>query len=402
MNDRRYYAACTLGLEQALHDELKALGAGNVQIRRGACEFRGDRALGYAACLWLRSAVRVQEELLRGRVRDRDDLYDFARSVDWSRSITTLQTLAVDASVRDSFANDTRFPALVVKDAICDQFREAKNKRPDVDREQPDLIAKLVLHADQAILYRDLSGEPLHKRGYREIQHKSPLNEALAAGLLLATDWDKQEPLCDPMCGSATFLVEAAFLAMDRAPGLARSFSFERFVDADLDAWRKIYDDAEQRSIAGASKCPTLLGNDRHSGALSIAEIAIDAAGLKGKVRLQQSDCAEFAPAVAPSVVVVNPPYGERLDAPTEELAADWSGLGRFFHQRCQGARAYVLSGNPELTRHLGLRAGNKMPVRNGPIECRWIRYEIGHKTRREDGEQAPPASPADRNEPSS
>jgi len=378
----RYYAACTLGLEQVLHDELKALGVGHVQIRRGGCEFRGDLATGYAACLWLRSAVRVQEELTRGRVRHRDDLYALARSVDWSRSITTLQTLAVDASVRDSFANDTRFPALVVKDAICDQFREQKDKRPDVERERPDLLVKLVLHADQAILYRDLSGEPLHKRGYREILHKSPLNEALAAGLLLATDWDREEPLCDPMCGSATFLVEAAFLATDRAPGLARSFSFERFVDADLDAWRKLYDDADRRATAGAARCPQLLGNDRHPGALSIAETAIAAAGLKGKIRLQQGDVAAFAPSVAPKLVVVNPPYGERLDAPTEELTADWRALGRFFHSSCQGARAYVLSGNSDLTRHLGLRADSKLPVRNGPIECRWIRYEIGQAGR--------------------
>lgn len=377
MNDRRYYAACTLGLEHVLQDELKALGAGAVQVRRGGCEFRGDLAIGYAACLWLRSAVRVQEELARGRVRDRDDVYDFTRSVDWSRSITTLQTLAVDASVRDSFANDTRFPALVVKDAICDQFRERKGKRPDVDREQPDLIVKLVLHADQAILYRDLSGEPLHKRGYREIQHKSPLNEALAAGLLLATDWDRKEPLCDPMCGSATFLVEAAFLATDRAPGLARSFSFERFVDADLDAWRTLYDDAERRATAGADRCPQLFGNDHHPGALSIAEIAIASAGLKGKIRLQEGDSAAFAPEVTPGVVVVNPPYGERLADAAEALAGDWRALGKFLHERCRGSRAYVLSGNSELTRYLGLRADRKLPVRNGPIECRWIRYEI-------------------------
>ncbi len=385
MKDRRYYAACTLGLEQVLHDELVALGAGSVQTRRGGCEFFGDLAIGYAACLWLRSAVRVQEELFRGRVRHRDDLYGLTRSVDWSRSITTLQTLAVDASVRDSFANDTRFPALVVKDAICDQFREQKDKRPDVERERPDLLVKLVLHADQAILYRDLSGEPLHKRGYRAILHKSPLNEALAAGLLLATDWDRQEPLCDPMCGSATFLVEAAFLATDRAPGLARSFSFERFVDADLAAWRRLYDDAEARAVAGAARCPQLLGNDRHAGALSIAEIAIAAAGLKGKIRLQEGDVAAFAPAVAPKVVVVNPPYGERLDAKDEELIADWRALGNFLHAQCQGARAYVLSGNAELTRHLGLRADRKLPVHNGPIECRWIRYEVGQVSRSAD-----------------
>lgn len=374
----RYYAACTLGLETVLHDELKALGVGHVQIRRGGCEFRGELATGYRACLWLRSAVRVQQELTRGSARDRDELYELTRTIDWSRSITPIQTLAVDASVRDSFANDTRFPALVVKDAICDQFRERTGKRPDVDRERPDLPVKLVLHDNQAILYRDLGGEPLHKRGYREIQHKSPLNEALAAGLLLLTDWDRKSPLCDPMCGSGTFLVEAAFLATDRAPGLARSFAFERFVDADLAAWRSIYDEAEGRAERGKKNCPPLYGNDRHEGALKIAEITIQQAGLAEAITLQQGDVAQFAPEATPSAVVVNPPYGERLEAEIEVLEQDWRALGHFLHERCDGAVAHVLSGNADLTRHLGLRADRKWPVRNGPIECRWIRYEIG------------------------
>ncbi|MGE3172068.1 MAG: class I SAM-dependent RNA methyltransferase [Planctomycetota bacterium] len=374
---RRYYAACTLGLEQALRQELEALDAAGVEVRRGGCEFRGDRALGYRACLWLRCAVRVQEELAEGRVRGRDDLYRLAQQVDWSRSITALQTLAVDASVKDSFANDTRFPALVVKDAVCDQFRSRDGRRPDVDRDRPDLPIKLVLQGERAVLYRDLGGAPLHKRGYREIQHKSPLNEALAAGLLLLTDWDHQEPLCDPMCGSATLLVEAAFLATDRAPGLARSFAFERFADADLPAWRAIYDDAEGRAQRGLARCPPLFGNDRHPGALSIAAHAITRAGLDGRVRVQRGDVGDWTPPVPPAMVVTNPPYGERLDAAPAALADDWRALGRFLHARCGAARAYVLSGNPELTRHLGLRADRKWPVRNGPIECRWIRYAI-------------------------
>jgi 23S rRNA G2445 N2-methylase RlmL len=386
VKDSRYYAACTLGLETVLFDELQRLGAGNVQVRRGGCEFRGDQALGYAACLWLRSAVRVQEELARDRVMHRDDLYRLTSSIDWSRSITPLQTLAVDASVRDSFANDTRFPALVVKDAVCDQFRDRTGKRPDVERDRPDLPIKLVLQGDHAILYRELGGAPLHKRGYHEVQHKSPLNEATAAGLLLLTDWDRTSPLCDPMCGSATFLIEAAFLATDRAPGLARGFAFERFVDADLPAWRRLYDDAERRAAQGLAKCPPLFGNDRHAGALSIAELAIQSAGLNGRIHLQQSDVGDYEPPAPPRAVVVNPPYGERLDAAPEALAKDWLELGHFLHGQCTGASAWILSGNPELTRHLGLRANRKWPVRNGPIECRWIRYDIA--TRR----QAPPA----------
>jgi 23S rRNA G2445 N2-methylase RlmL len=372
-----YYAACTLGLEDVLATELSTLGASAVEKRRGACAFTGDRAIGYKACLWLRSAVRVQEELTRGTVRDRDDLYALAGTVDWSKTITYLQTLAIDGSVRDSFANDTRYPVLVVKDAICDQFRERTGKRPDVARDRPDLPIKLVLQGDEAILYRELGGEPLHKRGYREIQHKSPLNEATAAGLLLLTDWDRASPVCDPMCGSATFLIEAAWLATDRAPGLGRSFAFERWRDADLDAWRKLYDEAEARAAAGAGRLPKLCGNDQHPGAIALAKQAIGAAGLDGAIQLTNGDARDWAPPFPPQLVVTNPPWGDRLEADADQLADSWRALGHFLHERCAGASAYVLCGNPELTRWLGLRASNKHPVRSGPTECRWLRYRV-------------------------
>ena len=152
-----------------------------------------------------------------------------------------------------------------------DQFVRFDGARPDVDRDQPDLPLKLVLQRDQAILYRDFGGAPLHKRGYREVQHKSPLNEALAAGLVLLSDWDGEAPLVDPMCGSATFLIEAAFLAMDRAPGLGRAFAFERWKDTDQEAWQKVYDEAEERAARRQDLCPPLAGNDQHPGAIAIS-----------------------------------------------------------------------------------------------------------------------------------
>lgn len=374
-----YYAACTLGLEDVLAEELRQIGAAHIDRRRGACSFEGDQALGYRACLWLRSAVRVQQELARGFVRDRDDLYALAGTVDWSQSITELQTLAIDGSVRDSFANDTRFPVLVVKDAICDQFRNLTGRRPDVARDRPDLPLKLVLQGEEAILYRELGGEPLHKRGYREIQHKSPLNEATAAGLLLSTDWDHRSPVCDPMCGSATFLIEAAWIATDRAPGLGRSFAFEHWRDADLDAWRTIYDEAEARAARGADRMPLLCGNDRHPGAIGIAKQAIVAAGLGGRIQLTHGDARDYVPPHRPGLVVTNPPYGLRLEGGDDLTALEesWRALGQFLHEQCAGASAYVLCGNPDLTRFLGLRSSGKHPVRNGPIECRWLRYRI-------------------------
>lgn len=372
----QYFAACTLGLEEVLARELEALGAGAIESRRGGAAFAGDVGLGYAACLWLRSAVRVQEELARGFVRDRDDLYALAGSVDWAKAITHLQTIAVDASVRDSFANDTRFPVLVVKDAVCDQFRRLTGKRPSVERERPDLPLKLVLHGEDAILYRDLGGEPLHKRGYRsEAQHRASLNEALAGGLLLLTEWDRRSPLCDPMCGAATFLVEAAWLATDRAPGLSRSFAFERWRDVDLAAWRALFDDAEARAAKGEADLPPLAGNDRHPGAIALARQSLQAAGLAGKVALAQGDVAAYEPPQPPRQVVVNPPYGERLR--DEDPEPSWRALGEFLRERCSGASAHVLSGDPALSALLGLKSARKHPVSNGPIDCRWLRYDV-------------------------
>lgn len=373
----RFYAACTLGLEDVLVDELHGVEAAGIRPRRGGVEFEGDLATGYRACLWLRSATRVQEELVRGRVRDRDDLYALAESVDWSLFITPRHTLAVDGAVRDSFANDTRYPSLVVKDAVCDQFMRYDSARPDVDRDTPDLPLKLVLQRDQAILYRDLGGAPLHKRGYREVQHKSPLNEALAAGLVLLSDWDGEAPMVDPMCGSATLLVEAAFLAMDRAPGLGRAFAFERWRDTDQEAWQRIFDDAEERAARRQDCCPPLAGSDRHPNAISIAERAVRQADLTERIRLDKSDARDWQPAFSPEWVVTNPPYGARLQADDDSLYESWRALGNFLH-RCEGATAHVLCGDPSLTRHLGLRADRKHPVHNGPIECRWLRYEIG------------------------
>jgi putative N6-adenine-specific DNA methylase len=371
-----YYAVCALGLEQVLAGELRALGAGELTPRPGGVTFTGEPALGYSACLWLRSAIRVQEELARGRVRDRDDLYRLTATVNWSRSITYLQTLAVDASVRDSFANDTRFPVLVVKDAVVDQFRDRGGKRPDVARDEPDLPIKLLLQGDNAILYRDLAGRSLHKRGYREAQHKSPLNEALAAGLLLLTDWDREAPLCDPMCGSGTLLIEAALLAMDRAPGLGRAFAFERWRDVDLDAWNAILAGAEARAAAGADRKPVLLGNDRHPGSIALAARAAATAEVAHSIAWQQLEVRDYAPSPLPRWVVTNPPWGERLQG-EPDLEQGWRDLGAFLRERCPGATAFVLSGDPALTRHLGLRAERKFPVRDGPIDCRWLCYRV-------------------------
>ena len=380
MVNRDYFAPCTLGLEEALAQELRDLGASDVSAARGGARFRGDRRIGYAANLWLRSAVRVQEQVFEGEARGKEELYAAVRGIEWERWLDVTGTLAVDASVRDSAITHSGFAALTVKDAVCDRFRAREGRRPSVDVEHPSLPIKLVLNRDRATLYLNLSGESLHKRGWRPIQVKSPLNEAIAAGLLLLSGWDRKSSLVDPMCGSGTFLVEAACLAADRAPGMLRRFAFEKFPDFDAKLWSDLQHDAAKR--AQFSLPFAIEGADRHDGALSIAHRSVRAAQVEGLVKIERAEAKDYAPfasagavAAGPFTVVVNPPWGERLAE--EDVVQSWRDLGRFLHERCKGSTAFVLSGNAELPRLLGLRASRKWPVMNGPIECRWLRYDV-------------------------
>lgn len=374
--NHRYFAVCGMGLETVLAAELQALGAQEIEPIRAGVRFRGDRRLGYAANLWLRSSIRVQQEIGRRRVHSERELYDFVREQEWEQFLRVDGTLAVDASLKDSFLTHSKYAAQLVKDGVVDRYRDRTGSRPSVHIESPELPIKLHLAQDAATLYVELSGQSLHKRGYREIQVKSPLNEATAAGLLLMTGWDRRSPLLDPMCGSATFAIEAAWLAGDRAPGLGRSFAFELWEDLDKKIWSDLFDEAEQRAAVGAANVPPIEAADRHAGSLSLARRAAQAAGVTSQIRFTMSDVAKLEPAVSPSIVVTNPPYGERIGE-GDDLESSWLGLGDLLFRLPAGCVAWVLSGNSSLTRHIRMRADRKIPVMNGPIDCRWMRYEM-------------------------
>lgn len=368
-----FFAACTLGLEPAVAGELRAVGAAEVEERRGGVAFHGDRRLGYAANLWLRSATRVLETLARATADTVDDLYEAMRAVDVSRFCTPAQTLAVFAAARDSRLGDPHFLALKVKDALVDAQRARGGARSSVDVKDPDVPLKLVVHGAEVSLHRDWSGESLHKRGWRPIQVKSPLNEATAAGLILLSDWDRRSPVVDPMCGSGTFVIEAALLAAHRAPGLGRSFACERFPDHDRRVWKDVRDAARAATVGTLPF--RLVGADHHAGALGLARQGAKAAGVGALVEFVQADVGRFVPPVPPAAVFVNPPWGERLN--DAGVTQAWHDLGTFLHDRCPGAVAWVLSGNAALTRHLRLKKSASRPVACGPIDARWLRYEL-------------------------
>ncbi|MCC6671146.1 MAG: RNA methyltransferase [Planctomycetes bacterium] len=370
----RFYAPCTLGLEPALAAELQALGATEVEPHAGGVGFAGDARLGLRANLWLRSAIRVQQEVLACAAPSTDAVYAAVRDLPWEGLLRLDQTLAVDAVVRDSAITHSQYLALRIKDAVVDRFRDRFGARPNIDPDDPDLPLRAVLRRDRLLLYRDWSGTSLHKRGWRPIQVKSPLNESIAAGLLLLAGWDRSGGLVDPMCGSGTLVVEAALLAADMAPGLRRRFACERFGDLEPGLMRALRAEAQARVRTKVDV--SLEGADRHPGALAIARRGADAAGVGHLVRFVHAEVARYTPSFPPAYVFVNPPYGERIGE-GEDLVQSWRDLGAFLRARCPGAQAYVLSGDPGLTRHLGLRSTQRWPVHNGPIECRLVRYDV-------------------------
>jgi putative N6-adenine-specific DNA methylase len=308
-------------------------------------------------------------------VDDPDDLYTMAGRLRWRRYLNPGQTLAVFAAVNGRRITHSQFAAQRVKDAVVDQLRERTGERPDVDRDDPDLPLKIVVRDRVATLSRDLAGDSLHRRGWRPVQVKSPVNEALAAGLLQLAGWDRHSPLADPMCGSGTFLVEAAHLAGDRAPGLRRPFALERWPDHDTALWASLREEAEQRWAEGRAHIPSLQGNDRHEGAIAIARDSAARAEVEDSIRFTVGDVADFRPDPEPALVVTNPPYGVRLEDGAA-LQDSWFKLGAWLRDR-DGGDAWVLSGDKELTRHLHLRSRQKVPVVNGGLDCRWLHYPL-------------------------
>jgi len=384
---REAHAACTLGLEEALAAELSDLGYADVKPGRGGVAFRASKRGLVEACLWLRTATRVMELLGRGPADSREGFLRLAAALPWDRWMRVDQTIAVDATIRDSRVSHSGFAALVLKDAICDRFRMLTGRRPSVDTDAPDLPLKLLVVRDEATIWRDWSGESLHKRGWRPVQVKSPLNEAIAAGLLRLSGWDRASVLVDPMCGSGTFLIEAAMWAAEMAPGLQRAFAFEKWPDVDPAMVQRARTSAAAR--AKSSIPARLFGADRHPGAIALARKGAEAAGVGHMITWAETAVDAFDPPEPPAMVVTNPPWGERLGE-ADDLIVSWMDLSRWV-RKFPGAGVCVLSGDPGLTRHLGLRADRKWPVMTGPIECRWLRYRIDARPPRGgDSEETP------------
>lgn len=369
-----FFSPCPRGLEALLGDELRALGARDIEVTHGGVGFSGDWALCYRANLESRIATRVLWRVARGRYRGEEDIYRLGYGVTWAKWFTPDETIRVYVTARHSPLKSLEFTTLRIKDAVCDHFRTVTGRRPSVDTAEPDVRIHAYLTRDTVALYIDTSGEPLYKRGFKPAAVEAPLKENLAAGILLLTGWQPGEALVDPMCGSGTFLIEAAQIALDVAPGLGRHFAFERFKHLDRPTWLRLRGEAEARRRP--PRALSVYGADIVGEQLRRARLNLQSAGLDGCVTLTRSDFLELAPPAASGVLVTNPPYGVRIGEESE-LAALYPRIGDVLKQRWAGWRCNFLSADPALPKLVRLKASRRTPLFNGALECRLFEYRM-------------------------
>jgi 23S rRNA (guanine2445-N2)-methyltransferase / 23S rRNA (guanine2069-N7)-methyltransferase len=375
-----FYATVPKGMDGLLVDELGRLGARDVKAGRAGASFRGTLETAYRVCLGSRLANRVLLPLAQFAAPTPEKLYGGVRRIRWSEHLTPKQTLAVDFASSRSQITHTHFGALKVKDAIVDQLRSTQGERPSVDPISPDVRINVYVHEDQATVSIDLSGDSLHRRGYRDEQREAPMKENLAAAILAIAGWEKIAAeggaFLDPMCGSGTLPIEAALVAAHRAPGLHRQFGFEKWLGHVPAVWKRVRDEAEKLDAGGAGRAPKVIGYDEDFRAVRVALANVERAGLRGRVHVEKRELA-LAEAVAPrGIIVLNPPYGERLGE-VEELKGLYKRIGDLFKQRFKGWKGFILTGSPELAKSVGLKAQRRHILFNGPIECRLLEYEL-------------------------
>ena len=371
------------GLEEVLAQELTELGADEIQIERRAVSFKGDKALLYRANLCLRTATRVLVQINAFRFqhsafrhqKPEDVLYEAVKAIDWSQYMTADTTFAIDATVYSETFRNSRFVTYRVKDAIADYWMERANKRPNVRVTEPDLFINVHIGNEQLTVSLDSSGESLHKRGYRVANTEAPINEALAAGMLLLAGWKGQSDFYDPMCGSGTLPIEAALIARNIAPGVFRkSFAFEKWPDFDADLWSDIYnDDSQEREFVHK-----IYGSDASFFAIQQAAKNVKAAGVGRDVELKQVRMEELAAISNQSsaLVIINPPYGERL-ASNKDMEELYGKIGSALKHRFTGATAWIISSNDAAMKCIGLKPSKKMRLLNGELDCQFNRYDL-------------------------
>lgn len=361
-----------MGLEPVLAKELTQLGANNVQIGRRMVSFTGDKKLMYRANFQLHTAIRILKPIKHFKARSADDVYKEVKNMDWTKYLGTDKTFAVDSVVFSDEFRHSKFVSYKVKDAIVDQFREQTGKRPNISVANPDIRLNIHVAEDKCTLSLDSSGESLHRRGYRQESVEAPLNEVLAAGMILMTGWQGETDFIDPMCGSGTLLIEAALIAHNMAPGLFRKeYAFEKWPDFDRELFDHIYnDDSEEREFKHH-----IYGYDVDIKAVNTARLNVRAAGLANDITIEEQDFKNFQQPKNKAILVTNPPYGERISTP--DLLGTYKMIGERLKHQFTGNDAWVLSYREECFDQIGLKPSIKIPLYNGSLECEFRKYQM-------------------------
>ncbi len=361
-----------MGLEPVLAKELAQLGASDIQTGRRMVSFKGNKELLYRANFQLHTAIRILKPIKHFHALSADDVYEGVKDIDWSEYIALDKTFAVDSVVFSEEFRHSKFVAYKVKDAIVDQFRERTGQRPNISISNPDIRLHIHIAEDQCTLCLDSSGESLHRRGYRQESVEAPLNEVLAAGMILMTGWHGECDFIDPMCGSGTLLIEAALIAHNMAPGLFRKeFAFEKWPDFDADLFDKIYnDDSQEREFNHH-----IYGYDVDIKAVNTARLNAKAAGLTSDITVEERDFKDFTQPKDKSIMVTNPPYGERISTP--DLLGTYKMIGERLKHQFTGNEAWILSYREECFAQIGLKPSIKIPVFNGSLECEFRKYQM-------------------------
>ena len=364
------------GLEEVLAGELVQLGANNVQIERRAVSFTGDKRMLYTANFCLRTASRVLVPIATFKAKNADDIYLQVKQLDWVQYMTSKTTFQIDATVYSDLFRHSQFVTYRVKDAIVDWWMEHEGKRPSVQLTNPDMYLNVHIAGDVVTLSLDSSGESLHKRGYRVENTQAPINEALAAGMLLLAGWDGQSDFYDPMCGSGTLLIEAALIARNIAPGIYRKgFAFEKWANFDVDLFEDIYsDDSRERDFEHK-----IYGSDAGFYAVQAATKNVQSANLQRDIEVRQIRVEELRLAdtnTENALVMINPPYGERLSQDKNVLRL-YQDMGTALKHQFSGATAWIISSNEEALKCVGLRPAKKIHLVNGDLECLFNKYEL-------------------------
>ncbi len=369
------FLSCVKGLECVCAKELKHLGISGLTETSGGILFEGSLEDIYRVNLWSRTGIRLLVKLDQFDIIKQKDLYDNVYTYPWLDHITPQMTFAIDSFVSNSKIDHSHYASLLVKDAIVDSIRDKKGRRPSVNVPNPDVKVNLYLKDNKAMIYLDSSGIPLYKRGYRRKIHKASLNESLAAGIIYLSDWDpRNQPFYDPMCGSGTFCIEAALISINKAPGLLReTFGFKNWIGFVSSIWNDITDEANSQI---SNDCVEIHGSDVRLDAITMAKHNSSVAGVDNKINWKVRNFSRFEPKPENGIIICNPPYGERIGEETE-LIELYKLIGDTFKQKCNGFIACVFTGNLDLAKHIGLKASKRIPLKNGNIDCRLLKYEM-------------------------